>query len=159
MNVKAIEIPKGYEFDKIEGNKIILVRKQEDLDTWEGCISFLKEGEFIDVDSEIVPFKIKEEHQLRPEEDKNVIPVNMGEAMLALCQLLICRNAWWEKLNWKPNWKDKRQHRHCIGFVGEKFIVITDERCNRILAFPSEENCRRFLNVFRGLIEKAKELL
>lgn len=27
MNIKAIEIPKGYEFDKIEGNKIILIKK------------------------------------------------------------------------------------------------------------------------------------
>lgn len=159
MNVKAIEIPKGYKFDKIEGDKIILVRKRENLNTWEGCISFLKKGEFIDVDSEIIPFEIKEEDQLRPEEDKNVIPVNMGEAMLALCQLLVCRNAWWKKLNWKPNWGDSRQHRYCIGFVGGRFVVITDERCNRILSFPTEEDCRLFLNAFHGLIEKAKELL
>lgn len=158
MNVKAIEIPKGYEFDKVEGNKIILARKQEDLNTWEGCILFLKKGEFIDIGSKIFPFEIGKD-QLRPDEDRNVVPANMGEAMLALCQLLICRNAWWKKLNWKPNWKDRRQYRYCIGFVGGKFIVIADEKCNRILAFPSEEDCRRFLNTFHSLIEKAKELL
>lgn len=69
MNAKAIEIPKGYEFDKVEGNKIILVRKKEDLNTWEGCMLFLKKGEFIDIDSKIFPFEIGED-QLRSDDDK-----------------------------------------------------------------------------------------
>ena len=78
--------------------------------------------------------------------------------MLALCQLLICRNAWWKQLGWKPDW-EKPEEKHCIVFKcdGVEKQVKTYESC--ILAFPKYEVRDKFLETFRDLIEEAKELL
>lgn len=158
MITKTIKIPKGYMFDKVEGDKIILIEEGL-LNAWGGCICFLKNGEFIDVDSEIVPFEIKDENQLREEEDKNVVPVGMGNAMLALSQLLICRNAWWGRLNWEPDWEDKNQNKFCIytrGGIIQKGVYHDKDM---ILAFPTMKICDHFMDSFYDLILDAKELL
>lgn len=92
------------------------------------------------------------------DKNRDVLPAGMGKPMLALCQLLICRNAWWERLGWKPDWSNPNE-KHCIVRKGE----AADKQIKRfescILAFPTEEVRDQFSDSFRDLIEEAKELL
>lgn len=86
------------------------------------------------------------------------VPNDNEAAIKALCQLLICRNAWWKLLGWKPNWNDNTKKycivRFCNAIDKKKFVY----EC-RILAFPTEEVRDQFYETFRDLIEEAKELL
>lgn len=87
-----------------------------------------------------------------------LVPQNMSRPVTALCNLLVCRNAWWQKMGWKPDWKE----------FDAKFVIrpnydniecSTNATGNRVLAFPSAEVRDKFKETFKDLIEEAKELL
>ena len=142
MKEKEIIFPEGWEVKEVEGNKIILGEKEQTLPkTFGDCFS-AKETESLSV----WPIEIS-------------VPVGMVSPVRALCRLLICRNAWWKQLGWKPDWNDQNQKKYCIGLIKRKVETTTNEGINRILAFPSEEVRYQFLDSFRDLIEEAKELL
>ena len=84
-----------------------------------------------------------------------LVPKGMHGAVSALCKLLIYRNAWWEKLGWKPK---KGEMIHAISPMFNRGERI---RANKpdILSFPTSEVCDRFKDTFKDLIEEAKELL
>ena len=123
--------------------------------TWNGCIKALDGVEYIADDAEVYQYN---NEKININTDKNLLPRGLGKPMLALCQLLVCRNAWWEQLGWKPDW-EKPEEKHCIVFKcdGVEKQVKTYESC--ILAFPKYEVRDQFLDTFRDLIEEAKELL
>ena len=155
MNTKELILPDDWEVKKVVGNKIILGEKVKELPkTWEDCCKVLEEGEFINSVSEIKQVSFNN----ISESDKNLLPDGLGKSMLSLCQLLICRNAWWKQLGWKPDW-DKPDEKHCIVRKGEAADkqIKSFESC--ILAFPTYEVRDQFLDSFRDLIEEAKELL
>lgn len=158
---KKLTIPDGWEFDKLENGEIILKTKEPTLpDTWEDCMRVIEDVEYMDYDTELITFKVSDllkEGEL-DEENFNSLPRGMGKPMLALCQLLICRNAWWKKLGWKPDWKEDslkyvieiREGAAC----GNAFYSLS-----HVLAFPTKEVRDKFLESFKDLIEEAKELL
>lgn len=157
MNSKELVIPEGWEVKEIIDNKIIL--KESDwtvcLRTWEGCYKELGVGEFLLSDSGIT----KKARLAYPKaSNRTALPVDFGNKVRALCQLLVCRNAWWKRLGWEPDW-DEPNEKHCIVFKcgGIERQVKTYEGC--ILAFPIYEIREKFLDSFRDLIEEAKELL
>ena len=155
MNTKELILPDDWEVKKVVGNKIILGEKVKELPkTWEDCCKVLEEGEFINSASEIKQVSFNNISEF----DKNLLPDGLGKSMLSLCQLLICRNAWWKQLGWKPDW-DKPDEKHCIVRKGEAADkqIKSFESC--ILAFPTYEVRDQFLDSFRDLIEEAKELL
>ena len=78
--------------------------------------------------------------------------------MLALCQLLICRNAWWKQLGWKPDWNDD-SYKYIIDFTSDNINIDSYHSISRILSFPTEKVRDKFLETFKDLIEEAKELL
>lgn len=86
------------------------------------------------------------------------VPNDNEAAIKALCQLLICRNAWWKLLGWKPDWTDDSD-KYCILNGGGKIEAIVLNSSNRILAFPDMETANQFYEAFKDLIEEAKELL
>ena len=134
MNTKELILPDGWEVKEVVDNKIIIREKEKELPkTWGSCISG---GNAITI--------------LSPDENAN--------AVRALGKLLICRNAWWKQLGWKPDW-DKPDEKHCIVRKGEAADkqIKSFESC--ILAFPTYEVRDQFLDSFRDLIEEAKELL
>lgn len=138
---KKLAIPDGYEFDRVENGEVILKKKEAVLPrTWEEC--YMK-----------VPAKYLSHfrHEL-------AVPEELVVAMGALCQLLICRNAWWKQLGWKPDWKEE-SNKFCIttynGVIDTQLVYYA----RRILAFPTEEVCAHFYVAFKDLIEDAKELL
>ena len=83
----------------------------------------------------------------------------MSRPVTALCNLLVCRNAWWQKLGWRPDFGNGSAEKYCIiGNDGKISKVITWTR-SELLVFPTEEVRDKFAETFKDLIEEAKELL
>lgn len=64
-----------------------------------------------------------------------------------------------ESLNWKPDYTNNKINKYHLLINRDK--IDTDCSCTikRFLSFPTEEVAKGFLNCFRDLIEKAKELI
>lgn len=101
-------------------------------------------------------------HRLRNRDidnDKNMLPSKeYAEAILALCQLITIKDKEYTK-GWKPDWTRNLQVKYCIVSSSNIVRMDTFSVINFILAFPTRELAEKFLNTWRGLIEKAKILL
>ena len=162
---KTMPVPDGWEFDRIdESGTIVLKEKKKELPkTWLKCLRIIDHAEYIKEDSEIdkchiddLPYK----DGLYDYNGRNMLPRGLGKPMLALCQLLVCRNAWWKQLWWKPDWHNSKAVTHCINCDGKGLISIANHSSfSRILVFPTRDIADQFLETFKDLIEEAKELL
>lgn len=154
METKEIIIPQGWEVYKIEDNKIILKESKKELPkTWEECIAKIKDLEYInskgDIDEVDFNVGVVSEHI-------NDIPIGFGKPMLALCQLLVCREVY--RQGWKPNWRDYTS-KWVIDYINDNITSIIYMQTSKVLSFQSEEIRDEFLENFRDLIEEAKELI
>ena len=138
---KKLAIPDGYEFDRVENGEVILKKKEVVLpNTIEKC-------------SEMCIDDLTAQTLL-------VIPSKERRSINALCQLLICRNAWWKQLEWEPDWRgEKEPFKWCIHSNKGMIEITSHSKFSRILAFPTREIAAEFLDTFRDLIKEAKELL
>lgn len=160
---KVITIPEGWEVKNIDGQNIVIVEKENEVDrlpkTWNECLKILGEFENLNAYSEVVKSNISNyiEHG---KEDYKILPVGLGEPMLALSQLLICRNAWWKELNWNP-YVGERETSYCIvkNYSGQVDRRNYDRGNIRVLIFPTGDVRDKFLRTFKDLIKKAKDLL
>lgn len=139
------EIPKGYEFDTVIDNKVVLKKlKSTYPKTFEECLNMLY--------------------------CKSVLRTIIGhkaELLFNLEKLLICRDAYWkiagEQMElgkpWEPDWKHLNRKSYCIYNSKNNVVknVIYSE--NKTLAFPTEEMRDAFYENFKDLIEQCKELL
>ena len=158
-NEKTMPVPDGWEFDRIDdsGNIVLKEKKKELPNTWKECVKALDGVEYITDCAEVYKYN---DEKININTDKNLLPCGLGKPILALCQLLVCRNAWWKQLGWKPDWDDKTAIKHCIQLSDNNHTDITQHASfSRILAFPTQDTAIRFRNTFRDLIEEAKELL
>ena len=89
---------------------------------------------------------------------RSTLPEGFGCKVLALCQLLVCRNAWWKQLGWEPDWKNGIK-KYCITCIGGEISNQSVYQSASILVFPTEEARNQFFESFRDLIEEAKELI
>ena len=154
MNTKELILPDDWEVKEVVGNKIIIKEKEMELPkTWKDCFEELKDKESITDSSDIAMIR---DSAKAWDKNRDVLPAGMGKPMLALCQLLICRNAWWKQLGWKP---DLAVRKYCITTKCDEVEKLEKIQENRILAFPTSEVRDQFLDSFRDLIEEAKELL
>ena len=164
VNEKTITIPEGWEFDRIDesGNIVLKEKKKELPKTWLKCLRVVNETEYINDCSEIEKQcdadYLESGGYLIGSKERNLLPRGLGKPMLALCQLLVCRNAWWKQLGWKPDWTDNNM-KYCINYTKNKKEKDFCQNVSRILAFPTSEVRDQFLDTFRDLIEEAKELL
>lgn len=155
MGTKEIIIPQGWEIDKVEDNKVILKENKKELPKrWEECITKIKNLECIDSNGDIdeVDFNLGIVY-----DHINDIPVGLGKPMLALCQLLVCREVY--RQGWKPDWTDDKEIKYCIERVENYITKETYELTATVLSFQSAEIRDEFLENFRDLIEEAKELI
>ena len=155
-NTVSIEVKRGEE--DMEANEKTMPK------TWEQCLVLLKKVEYIGSYGKVKEAKISENFPTFSDSTKNdwryTMPRGLGKPMLALCQLLVCRNAWWKQLGWKPDWMDNKTRKHCIHSDSWSTCDITQHSTYpRILAFPNAETAKDFLDTFKDLIEEAKELL
>lgn len=131
---QEIEIPNGFEFDRIENGKVLLKKQIEvSLNGYDSCASYLNSDEETNQKSD--------------------------ELFDTFKKLLTCYNAWVKYLNYKPNWNDKDEVKHCIHLHYNGLIVSSHSIYPRILAFPTSELAYKFLNTFRDDIEVVKNLL
>lgn len=157
MKEKELILPDDWEVKEVVGNKIIIREKEKELPkTWKKCAIIVNEFELFNIDSEVVDFNLNDPTMLLGKDDYRIVPKGLGNPMLALCQLLICRNAWWKQLGWKPDLAVKK---YCITTKCDEVDKLERVQENRILAFPTSEVRDQFLDSFRDLIEEAKELL
>ena len=143
-NEKTMPVPDGWEFDHLDesGNIVLKEKKKELPKTFDKCWDMIET-------ENLSNFSID-----------TTVPDGMVKPMRALCQLLVCRNAWWKQLGGKPDWNDCKSMKHCIHGVGFSITNITRHSTfPRILAFPTEDTAMEFCNTFKDLIEEAKELL
>lgn len=153
MTQKKITLPEGWEVDKVEGNEIILKKSKKELPkTWEECYKQLGVGEYISSVCSICDIVLTSPCKER----RNILPIGLGKPMLALMQLLICRQVYWQ--GFKPNWKDD-SYKYIIEYSFND--LQKNFYCNKssVLSFQSEEVRDKFFNNFRDLIEEAKELI
>ena len=156
MKEKELILPDDWEVKEVVGNKIIIRKKEKELPkTWKDCFEELKDKESITDSSDIAMIR---DSAKAWDKNRDVLPAGMGKPILALCQLLICRNAWWKQLGWKPDWEDEGV-KYCITNALSRVSTTRNYENNRILVFPTEEVRDQFLDSFRDLIEEAKELL
>lgn len=159
MKEKELILPDDWEVKEVVGNKIIIKEKEKELPkTWKKCVIIINNVDTVNANSEINSFDISCLSEPIDEKDYKIVPEGLGKPMLALCQLLVCRNAWWKQLGWKPNWENGFEDKHFIG--NYRGIIDTGMTTwSHILAFPTPEARNKFLETFRNLIEEAKELL
>lgn len=139
---------------KIEGNEIILKESKKELPkTWKECYKQLGRGEYISSVCSIGDITLTSPC----EERRNILPISLGKPMLALMQLLICREVY--RQGWKPNWEDNISNKYCIEGFKNGTRSILYGYIHRILSFQSEEVRDLFLENFHDLIEEAKELI
>ena len=155
METKEIIIPQGWEIDEVRGNKIILMESKKELPkTWEECIAKIRDLECIDrnscIDTATFTDDVASKHI-------NDIPIGLGKPMLALCQLLVCREVY--RQGWKPNWKDGKEIKWSIECIEYRISSMICTYCSKVLSFQSEEIRDKFLENFKDLIEEAKELI
>lgn len=151
---KKIVLPNGWEIDKVEGNEIILKESKKELPkTWEECIAKVENLEFInrigDIEKAKFDLQVAFNH-------RNDIPKGLGKPVLALCQLLVCREVY--RQGWKPDWDDKKA-KYVIGCEYNNIYKDKMYNLQSLLSFQSEEVRDKFIENFRDLIEEAKELI
>lgn len=153
-NRKEIIIPQGWEIDEVRGNKIILMESKKELPkTWGECIAKIRDLEYIDRNC-IYKATLSAE---TASNHINNIPIGLGKPMLALMQLLVCREVY--RQGWKPDWTKGTENKYCIINNFNKIEPTYYSFVGRVLSFQSEEVRDKFLENFKDLIEEAKELI
>lgn len=132
----SIPIPKGYEFDFV-GTREVYFKLKELPDTVEGCSELMGNKTSMNV----------------------MVPNSDDTAVKALCNLLICRRVWWERLNWLPNWSATDQLKYYISRINDNVVTGESLDCEKILSFPDAEVRDDFLKSFHELIVEARYLL
>ena len=138
QETKSLPVPEGWEFAGYENGEIKIRKIEPELPT--------------DFEEALGAVKVSEIRSL-------LVPKGMYRAVSALCKLLIYRNAWWQKLEWKPDFGNGLVAKYIIENCGGRIATRISGVGHATLAFPTEEVRDKFAETFKDLIEEAKELL
>lgn len=138
QEIKSLPIPEGWEFAGYENGEVKIRKVEPKLPTtYEEAVDA--------INYDILT--------------RMLVPQNMSRPVIALCNLLVCRNAWWEKLGWKPDFENESVTKPTINNCGGKMVPGLSRVGHAVLAFPTEKIRNEFAETFKDLIEEAKELL
>ena len=138
QETKSLPIPEGWEFAGYENGEVKIRKVEPELPTTYGDAA------------DAINYEIL---------IRMLVPQNMSRPVTALCNLLVCRNAWWEKLGWKSDFGNEFLTKYTIENCGGKIINGISGVGHAVLAFPTEEVRDKFKETFKDLIEEARELL
>ena len=138
QETKSLPIPEGWEFAGYENGEVKIRKAESEFPT--------------DYEKALGAVKVSEIRSL-------LVPSGMHGAVSALCKLLIYRNAWWEKLRWRPDFENGLVAKYIIENCGGRILTGISGVGHATLAFPTEEVRDKFKKTFKDLIEEAKELL
>ena len=135
-----------YEIEVDEGEYYVVRRKPQYPKSYEECCDILQLEHI---------FELKD---LTMDEEK---------LMDSFIRLKRCRDVYWkiagEQMGlgkpWQPDWENKENTKYCITTINRQIKTITTDVFNYFLAFPTPEMKDAFLENFKKLIEKCKELL
>lgn len=156
MEITDIKLPEGFEA-KFEGKTLVVTKAEENLDTWEKCVRYLKEFEYIALDCDIQGVIVDKDYE-EDAIDHDFIPKDYGKQLLALMQLIVCRNAWWKKYDCGIDENTPILYTIVYNKYGE-IVLDWNHDTKRILAFNDKDVRVRFYSTFKDLIEQAKDLL
>ena len=147
-NLIKIDIPKGYEFARVDNQQIVFEKiKPKYPKDFDECCYILETSvdAYFDYD------------------DNNHYPndyeYGLEKKLLCLRKLLICRDAYWKLAgDWNPDWLSS-EDKFCIMFFRDKASFDDSQYIRKLLAFPTEEMRDAFYENFKDLIEQCKELL
>lgn len=152
-----IEVPDGYKAVYNEDTQRVEIVRVELPKSWE---EYCKQNPIVDWEyfinerSEIDEIRKRERNPLT---DMSTIQLReMAIAFLALMQLIQLRDCY--RQGWTPDWKNN-ENKFVIEIIDGEITTYWDNRRSRILSFQSIEVRDKFLENFRELIEKAKELI
>lgn len=152
-----IEVPEGYKAVYNTHTQQVEIISATLPKTWEEFCENnpIKAGEyFINEYGEII--YAAEKH--RAANLKNILPnKETAEAFLALMQLIQLRDCY--RQGWTPDWSCDGQQKHSVVTYFGEVCTDTCTITKGVLSFQSAEIRDEFLNNFRDLIEKAKELI
>lgn len=149
-----IEVPDGKKA-VWKDNKVVFEDIKPQLPkTWEECCELLGEGEYINNESIICNYI---PHCATSKANENILPTDLGKPMLALCQLLVCREVY--RQGWKPNWSDYKTKKWVIEYINDNIASMAYMQTSKVLSFQSKEIRDQFLENFRDLIEEAGDLI
>lgn len=143
MKAMKINIPKGYEIDKINS-------------TFENIV-FKPINPIVELPT---TFQQVYHYMFGAPNLNEYCPINQGYygiPLECLQALLLCRDCYWKILNWRPNWKDCNTKYVVNFFVGEPSIDVLIGS-QGIFAFPTRESAEAFMSNFKHLIDGYKEL-
>ena len=140
------EIPKGYEFDTVIDNKVVLKKlKPTYPKTYVECCEVIANSK---------PYAMNNENK------------DIDYILQLLKSLFICRNAYWQIAGeemglgkpWEPNWTTFEGMPAIFRF---RYNIVCDSIKNQhcLLVFPTIEMRDAFYENFKDLIEECKELL
>lgn len=154
MEPVKIHPPEGYEVCPISTQTEIRFRPiSKRKPKWENFGAHV--GFYVNNISEVHRYTAIEESCDR---NRNTWPTKEeAEACLALSQLCQWRDKYNE--NWRPDWKDNREHKWCIGACNNKIHSYRTSDSNSVLSFKTAKIRDKFLEDFEPLIEIAKPLL
>ncbi len=154
MESSKIVLSEDLEIDRIDGDSIFIRRCDPKFPkSWTKCLKLMHNGEYISSDStieDITAFKITTLKEL------NTVPKGYGNPLLALMQLLVCREVY--RQGWKPDWGNDCI-KYCIILHGKNIAPEISINTSFMLSFQTKEIRDKFFDNFRNLIEEAKELI
>ena len=155
---QTIEIPDGFELEKVSDTEYKIVKKGTLPKTWEECCKIIPKTvlkkAFVD---DLSSIRIVERTgSIDPVCDKNLLSSEEeAEAIRALCQLLQLRDYYND--GWKPDW-DEPSVKWCVHFCRNEIVRCTANNFKHLFYFKSEELRDTFLENFRDLLEKVEPL-
>ena len=155
---QTIEIPDGFELEKVSDTEYKIVKKTTLPETWEEFCKIIpktvRNVAFVDDLSAIRV--IERTGSIDPVCDKNLLSSKEeAEAIRTLCQLLQLRDYYND--SWKPDWNDSSV-KWCIHFCKGDVVKYTANNFKYLFCFKSEELRNTFLENFKDLLKKIEPL-
>lgn len=162
MKELKVTPPEGYIIDEEKSTiyNIVFKKKNELPETWE---EFCKQNDFKNKEWYIQPnSEIREYNAITYERfpliDKTLLSTKKdAEAHLALMQLHRLRDVY--RQGWIPDYNNALETKYSIVNTENNIQILSRVTFRHFLTFQSKEIAEQFLENFKDLIEKAKELI
>ena len=144
----VIEYNDKYEITHTEDGKIVLKRKIIYPKTLGECYKIMN--------MEYTDFNFSE----NPSNEE----CEIYDKLALLRNLIVARNAYWKRLNWKPDWDDATQIKYCVthstsAFTYNAFLYHQSTLIKFVVCMPDPESRQDFCDKFGAVMNKVIEFI